>query len=112
MTKFWLAGVAAFAMMTGTALAQDTSSDTTTTTHSAGMGSSSATKSRETVDSDGTQTDKSKSYTRDSSGIHARSDTQTVAPDGTVRSTSHDEQTASPGDDTVTRSRTTTTTGE
>jgi hypothetical protein len=101
LTKFWIAGVPGFAMITGTALAHDTSSETTATTHSAGMGSSSATKSR------GTQTDKGKPHTHDTSGIHARSDTRTRPPNGAVRSTSHDEQTASPDDDTITRSRTT-----
>ena len=34
MTKHWLAGAAAFAMMTGVAFAQSSSSDTTTTTQS------------------------------------------------------------------------------
>jgi hypothetical protein len=112
MTKLWLVGVGAFAIMTGTALAQDKSSETTTTTHSADMGSSSATKSRETIDRDGTQTDKSNSYTRDSRGMHMRSDTRTRTPDGAVRSTSHNEEIASPGDDTIPRSHTTTKTGE
>jgi hypothetical protein len=104
MTKFWLVGVAAFALMTGAALAQDTSSETTTTTQSTNgseTGGSSSTQTRQSVDSDGVQTDKSKSYTRDSNGIHARSDTRQVAPDGSERTVSH-EQIASPDGSTST----------
>ena len=107
MTKFWLAGVAVFAMMTGTALAQDTSSDTRTTTHS-DRGGVHSSKSRNTVDRNGVETDKSKTYSRDDRGLHVRSDTRTVTPEGSVHRTSHEERTESPGGDTMTRSRTTT----
>jgi hypothetical protein len=72
------------------------------------MGSSSSSQTRVTVDSNGAETDESKTYTRDSDGLHVRSDAQTVTPDGSARTTFHDEQTASPDGETISHTTTTT----
>jgi hypothetical protein len=117
MTRSWLAGVSAFAMMTGIAFAQGTSdttisTQTTTSTPAPAVGSFSSSKSQKTIDSTGTEIDKSQSYTSGSKGTDASSSTQTTAPDGSVLSASHLEHTASPGGDTTTTSHTTTTTIE
>jgi Flp pilus assembly protein TadD len=116
MTKYFLVGVAAFAMMTSAAVAQSTSSDTTTSTQSTTstvaqpLGSYSQTKTQKTIDSSGVQTDKSQTYTSGINGTTAGSSTQTTAPDGSQLSTSHEERTASPRGDLTTTNHTTTTT--
>ena len=75
MTKFWLAGVTAFALMTSAALAQSTSSDTTTSTMftvAPIVGTYSSSKSQKTIDGNGTETDKSQTYTSGSGGTDAQ----------------------------------------
>jgi len=116
MTKVWLIGVAAFAMMTGAvpaALAQSSSSSTTTsstTTPAPTPGSYNWSKSQ-TIDSNGVQTDKSQSYTTGNDGTKASSTTQTMAPDGSQLTSHHEETTTTPlGGTTTDRSTTTTTT--
>jgi hypothetical protein len=113
MMKYWFAGVATFALMTGAALAQSSSSDTTTSTQSTtvpAVGSYSSTKSQKTIDSNGTETDKSRSYTSGADGTKASSSSLTTTPDGSKLSTSHEERTAGPPTDITTTNRSTTTT--
>lgn len=117
MTRHWLAGAAAFAMMTGVALAQSTSSDTTTSSQSTTTansppvtGSYSASKTQKTIDANGAETDKSQTYKNGISGSSATSSTRTKAPDGSNESTYHEERTNSPAADTTTTSKTTTST--
>jgi len=80
MTKSWLIGAAAFAMMTGAALAQSSSSSTTTsTTGVPAVGSYGASKSQ-SIDSNGTQTDKTQTYSNGIGGTNSSSTTQTTTP--------------------------------
>ena len=99
MTKFWLIGLTAFAMMTGAALAQNLPSNTTTSTTIVAppVGTFSSTKSR-TIDSNGTQTDKSQTYTSGNGGTSSSTSTQTTTPY------------VAPYADTTTTTRSTTTT--
>ena len=68
MTRQWLAGAAAFAMMTGVACAQGMSSDTSTSTQSTttstapAVGSYNSNSYQKSTDSSGNVTDKSSSY--------------------------------------------------
>ena len=67
MTKTWLAAAAALAMMTGGALAQTTTSlptsnQSTTATPAPVVGVVSASRSQQTVDSNGVETDKTQTY--------------------------------------------------
>jgi hypothetical protein len=72
MTRHWLASGAAFAMMTGVAFAQSSSSDTTTTPVPV-VGSFSTSKTQKIIDSNGTETSKSQSYSRGSDETNASS---------------------------------------
>jgi cytoskeletal protein RodZ len=114
MTKIFLSGVAALTMMSGFAFAQSTSTDTTISTQSTTMApvvnSYSSNKSQKTIESNGTETEKSQSYTSGASGTTSSSSTQTTAPDGSNLSSSHRERTVTPLGDTTTINRTTTTT--
>ena len=114
MTKSWLVGLTAFAMMSGVALAQSSTSDvttstqTTTTTPVPLIGSYSTTKTQKTIDSDGNQTDKSHTYTSGSNGTTSSTTKKTMTEDGSQTSTSHEEQTANPRGDTTSNYSTTT----
>jgi len=116
MMKSLLAGAAASAMMTGVALAQNMSSDTTISTQTTttqvipAPESFSSSRSQKSIDSYGTETETSQTYSNGANGSRATSDTQTIAPDGSQTSTLHDERSVSPGGDTTTRHTTTTTT--
>jgi hypothetical protein len=110
MVRYWLAGAAAFGMTTGVALAQ--SADTTistqsTTSTTTPLGSHSATRSKRTVESDGTVTDKTKIYRSGSTGTKATTNTRTTTPDGSQTSTYRHKQTATPGGATTTNKTTT-----
>jgi histone deacetylase complex regulatory component SIN3 len=112
MMKSLLAGAAAFAMMTGVALAQgmssDTSSSTTTSTVMPPVGSFSATKSKKTMDSNGNESEHTRSYSRGSDGVDASSSSRTVTPDGSEMST-HREKSVSPEAGMTTQHETSTT---
>jgi hypothetical protein len=115
MTKYWLAGAAAFALTTGAALAQSTLSDSsttvTTTTPAPVVNTYNTTKSQKTVDANGTEIDKSQTYSSGAAGTHATANSQTTSPDGTAVSTTHQERTVAPlGDSTTTTNQSTTTT--
>jgi hypothetical protein len=120
MTKYFIAGVSAFAMMTGVALAQGVSSDTTTTTtqtttspSAPPAGSFSATKTQKTIDSTGTETDKTQTYSNGANGSNSKSSSVTTAPDGTLLNMHREERTVSPvGESTTTNYMNKTTTTE
>jgi hypothetical protein len=110
MTKTLLAGIAAFAMMTGAALAQDSSSyssQTTTSTPAPVTGSYHSSETQKTMDSNGVQTDKTKSYSAGDNGTAASSSSQTTAPDGSQLNTYHEERAAAPTGDSSTTTSTT-----
>ena len=97
--KNWLAGAAAFAMMTGVATAQSSSSSTSTTTSSSpAAGTYNSTTTERSMDSTGTQIDKVQTYSSEPSGTKSSS---------TVRS---EELTVIPGDMSTTTTKKTTTT--
>jgi hypothetical protein len=114
MTRYWLASAAAFAMMTGVALAQGMSSQSTTSSTTSTtvpvVGSYSATETQRTIDSNGNQIDKSRSYQTGSGGSSSSSSSQATSPDGALQIDRHEENSVSPdGATTVTRKTTTTT---
>jgi hypothetical protein len=89
MSRYWLTSAVAFVMMSGVAMAQSampestTSTQSTTTTNSAPLSDSfNATKTKKTIESDGTEIDKSKSYKSDPSGSSTSSSTKVETPDG------------------------------
>ena len=87
MTRYWLAGAAALALMSGVAFAQSSSTESTTTvtTPTPPVGSYSS-ETRHTVDENGVTTDKSMSYRAGPTGSKETSASRTVAPDGSVQS--------------------------
>jgi hypothetical protein len=115
MTRYWLAGAAALALMTGAVFAQGMSSDTktsTTTTSSStapAAGSYSSTQTQRSIDSNGDATDKSQTYQSGASGSNASSSSRTTSPDGTQQNTYHEERSSSPsGGSTITKKSSTT----
>jgi hypothetical protein len=119
MTKYWLSGVATFAMMTGAALAQSQSlsSQSTVTTQTTTVPAPApvvvdtvhTTKTQNTVDGDGVQIDKRQTYTSGRNGTAATDDSQTKGPDGRPLTTTHQERVVTPNGDTATSNQTTTT---
>jgi hypothetical protein len=117
MTKYWLSGVAAIAMMTGTAWAQSQSlsSETTTSTQTTTVpappvvNSVHTTKTQDTVNDDGTRIDKRQTYTSGSNGTASTADSQTKGPDGRPVSATHQERVVAPNGDSATSNQTTTT---
>ena len=117
MIRNWLAGAAAFAMMTGVAFAQSSSTDSTTSSQStttssspAPAGSYSASKTQTTIDDNGTVTDRSQTLKNGIGGSEASSSLRTKTPDGSQASTRDEERTISPSGDTTTTAKTTSTT--
>jgi hypothetical protein len=117
MTRYWLSGIGALAMMAGPAFAQGlptdiTNSQTTTTTTAVAppVGTYSTSKSQKIIDSNGVETQKSESYVSGVDGVRSSSNTQTVAPDGSVLSATHEDRTTVPTGETTTTSTTTSTT--
>ncbi len=117
MTKFLFASVTAFALMTSATFAQSTTSETTNSTTTTVVPAApvvesySTSKTQKIIDSNGTEINKNQSYTTGVNGTSASTSTQTVAPDGSKTSTSHEERRI-PGDSTTSRTTTTTTTGQ
>jgi hypothetical protein len=116
MTKFLLAGASAFALMTGAAFAQGMSTDTSTSTQSTTsttapvMGTYNATKSQKAIDSDGTESQKSQTYSAGMGGTKATSNSSTTSADGSQQNSSQQERTSSPMGGTTSSSHTSTTT--
>jgi hypothetical protein len=103
MTKYWLAGAAAFAMMTSVAFAQGMSSESSTSTQSTtspvpAVGSYNSSETQHSTDSNGNATDKSKTFHSGMNGSHATSSSTTVSPDGSEQSTYHEHQATAPDD--------------
>jgi hypothetical protein len=117
MTKYWLASAAVVAMMTGTALAQSQSlsSETTVSTQTTTVpappvvDSIHTTRTQNSIDSNGVETDKSQTYTSGSMGTDATASTTTMGPDGRPLITSKQERTVSPNGDSTATSQTTAT---
>jgi len=106
MTKYLLTTAAAIALFTGGAMAQ-ISSETSTTTRSVTVptpmvNTYSSTETKKTSD-DGVTMEKSKSYSRDASGVSSKSSVEVNGPDGS-KSESH-ERKVSPDGSTVVRSK-------
>src|SRR4051812_23133317 len=101
MKKYLAVGVAAFTLVSGAALAQQNTETSTTTRSSPSTSSYGEEKSQRTVDAQGMETNKSKSYESDSSGARAKSSAQARAPDGSAVGLSHERATTPEGDETV-----------
>ncbi len=118
MTKYWLASVAVAAMMTGSAFAQNqglssqttTSTQTTTTPAAPVVDSVHATKTQNSVDSNGVETDKRQTFTSGSNGTSATANSRTTAPDGSPITSTQHERVVMPNGDTSTSSQSSTTT--
>jgi len=117
MMKHWLAGAAAFALMTGVAFAQGMSSESSTTTQSTttttvpSVGSFNTYENHQSTDTKGNVTDTSKTFQSGAGGTRATSDSKTTAPDGSAQ-ISHEIQTKSPDGGATLSKKTTTTTIE
>ena len=114
MTRHWLAGAAALAMMTGVAFAQDTSSESSTTTRSTtsmgpGVGGYNSSETRQGIDRDGNAVDTKKIIHGDADGSTATTQTRTASPDGSALTTSREKQTDTPYSGSTTEKTTTTT---
>ncbi len=100
MTRHWLAGAAAFAMMTGLAFAQGTSETSTTTrsTTSTAPGAEGYHSSANRRDNDryGDEVHTKKIDHHDANGSTAITRTRTTSPDGSARTTSREKQTDTP----------------
>jgi len=113
MKKHVFAGVAAFALISGTAMAQQgVLTDTTTVTRQSTVpvpeGFTSQ-KTEKVINSNGVETSKTQTYSSGVTGSTATSATQTVAPDGTVTKSTQEERTSTPLGETTSMSKTTTT---
>jgi hypothetical protein len=100
MTRHWLTGAAAFAMMTGVAFAQGTS-ETSTTTRSTtstapGVEGYKSSETRRDNDRYGDEVHTKKIDRHDASGSTETTRTRTESPDGSARTTSREKQTDSP----------------
>jgi len=112
MMRHWLAGAAAFAMMTGVAFAQDTSSESTTTRSTTStvpaMGSYTSSESHTGIDRDGNTTHKKRIYHSSASGSTVTSKTRTAMRDGSARTTYRHKETVPYSGSTVEKKSTTT----
>jgi hypothetical protein len=103
--------------MTGPALAQSQSlsSETTVSTQTTTVPAPPVvdtirtTKTQNSVDSNGVETDKSQTFTSGSKGTDATASTQTIGPDGRPLITSRHERIVEPNGDTSTINQTTAT---
>ena len=110
MMKYWLAGAAAFAMMSGVALAQGVSTQSTTTvTTPPPVSTYTTTQTQRSTDSNGTTADKMSTYQSGPGGSKEVSKSQTVAPDGSMEKT-YQEKRVDPLQGSTTYEKKTTTT--
>jgi hypothetical protein len=95
MNVYWFAGAAAFAILTGSTLAQNVLFDATNSTQptmstTGPAGTYDMTKTRQTIDSTGAETDttetfsKSQTYTNSNGALSARSSIRTTGPTTTT----------------------------
>lgn len=118
MTKHWLAGAAAFAMMTGVAFAQSVSTESSSTQSKTittapapvpAVGTFNSYETRQNTDTNGTATDTSKTFESGPAGSKATSNSRIMSRDGSEQTTSHDTRTDVPGvGTTINKSSTTT----
>jgi hypothetical protein len=125
MTRHWLAGAAAFAMMTGVAFAEESSTTTRSMTTSAvpsvgsykssethrgvgwGLGHYKSSETRRDMDRDGYATRTKKTYRSNANGSTVTSKTRTEMPDGS-RTTYREKETAPNSGSTIEKKSTTT----
>lgn len=118
MLRRFLAVATVFGLTTGVALAQSSSTDSTSSTQTTAAppvdGTYDSTKTQNSVDANGTETDKSQSYSGGAGGSDAKSNSQTISPDGSAVTSSQSEQRTAPppppADTTTTTTGSTTTT--
>jgi hypothetical protein len=118
MTRHWLASGVVFAMMTGAALAQGMSSDSSTSTQSTttatapSVGSYSSSETARGMDSSGNAVRLHKSHHWSANGSRDSSSSRHVSADGSMRSSYHRVKTTASPDtaygDSTTDSKTTT----
>lgn len=119
MIKSMLASATIVMLTAGAAMAQGMPADPTLPTQLAPVtpppvvSSYSSSKTVKSIDGNGVQTEQSQSYTSGINGVKATNSSQTLAPDGSEISATHEERTAIPsGQSTTTITRTTTTTDQ
>lgn len=117
MTKFLLTSTAVFTLMSGIAMAQDLPAGPSGPTQLAPVvptppvSSYSTNRTEKSIDANGVQTEQSQSYSVGADGVKSMKNSQTVAPDGSEISATHEERSATPaGQSSTTTTRTTTTT--
>ncbi len=107
------AGIAAFALLSGTAMAQQgVLTDTTTVTRQSTVPAPEGFTSKTTekvINSSGVETNKVQTYSSGVAGSKSSATTQTATPDGSVTKSTHEERTSTPLGETSATSRTTTT---
>jgi hypothetical protein len=102
MKKEIFAALAAFALVAGPALAQETQSESSTTKTYNDDGSVHVKKKSHTVDANGNETEHKRTTTSDASGTESHSVTQTDSQDGTSIRTKK-ESVTNPNGDTETQ---------
>jgi hypothetical protein len=116
MTRHWLAGAAAFALLTGVAFAEDRPSESSTTTRSTttstvpAIGNYNSSETRRDIDRYGNTVHTKKINHHNASGSTVTSKTRTESPYGSARTTYRERQTDSPYSGSSTEKKTTTTT--
>jgi hypothetical protein len=111
MTRHWLAGAAAFAMMTGVAFAQDrdrpyepsTTTRSTTTSRVPAVGSYKSSETRRDIDRDGDATRTKRTYHSGANGSTVTTRTRTESPVGSARTTYRERETAPDSGSTIER---------
>jgi hypothetical protein len=108
MMKHWLAGAAAFAMMTGVAFAEDASTTTRsmTTSTAPAVGGYKSSEIHRDIDRDGSATRTKKTYHSNANGSTVTR-TRTVMPDGS-RTMSREKETAPYSGSSIEKTTTTT----
>jgi hypothetical protein len=109
MTKTLLASAAALAMLSGVAFAQTDSSVSTQSTTVTPGGYNSSTTQR-SIDANGNALDKSQSYHSGVGGTDSTSNSHSTSMDGSVQSSTHEKQVATPDGSSATYKKSTTTT--
>lgn len=117
MSRILLTSTAVLALMSGVAMAQDLPAGPSGPTQLTPMvptppvTSYSTNHTEKSIDANGVQTEQSQSYSVGADGVKSMKNSQTIAPDGSQISATHEERSATPaGQSSTTTTRTTTTT--
>lgn len=114
MLKTWIAAASVFAMMSGAAFAQSTTSETSsssqTTTPAPATGTYESHKSQTSTDGYGGETKKTQDSMSDSSGTKKVGTSVTTGPDGSKVSVTKEQHTVTPQADTTTTNQSSSTT--